>query len=87
MDAVLPASANPLASSHPPLGATLDGPPVLQTSCHHPDVVRNWSFCQSCLPLIQAIFSAGLDQWTLPSPFPDYVYVPALMHRSQLGMV
>ena len=86
MDAVLPLPANHDASSCPKTGLDpANSTPTPQPNCHHADAIRNWPLCQSCLPLIHALFGAGLGQWSLPSPFPDYVYVPALVHRSQLG--
>ncbi|KAM5535841.1 hypothetical protein V8D89_010459 [Ganoderma adspersum] len=58
-----------------------------------------WPWCQSCRPLVQILLGQGTASiagqgptstpaapWALSSPFPEYVCVPALVHRSQLAL-
>ncbi|PIL31367.1 transcription factor [Ganoderma sinense ZZ0214-1] len=58
--------------------------------------VIGWPWCQSCRPLVQILLGQGTVSigptstptapWALSSPFPEYVCVPALVHRSQLAL-
>ena len=91
-----PLSANVFASGpstehiHPQIG--------IQTTTGHQSNSSNvigWPWCQSCRPFVQILLAQGVASiagqgspsapWAFASPFPDYVYVPALVHRSQLG--
>ncbi|KAI0756358.1 hypothetical protein C8Q80DRAFT_25375 [Daedaleopsis nitida] len=63
--------------------------------------VSGWPWCQSCRPYIQILLSQHAQApssfvghaasapatMTLSSPFPDYICVPALVHRSQLALL
>ncbi|KAI1793108.1 hypothetical protein LXA43DRAFT_1180517 [Ganoderma leucocontextum] len=65
---------------------------------HHQPVDENvigWPWCQSCRPFVQILLGQGMasiagpsaaGSWALSSPFPEYVCVPALVHRSQLAL-
>ncbi|TBU29836.1 hypothetical protein BD311DRAFT_796386 [Dichomitus squalens] len=57
--------------------------------------VSGWPWCQSCRPFVQILLAQGVASvagqgttsasWALTSPFPEYVCIPALVHRSQLA--
>ena len=72
------------------IGPSDDAPPNLDA--------MGLPWCTACRPFVHILLSqrsssmsfAGASTsaptWAFASPFPDYICVPALVHRSQLGM-
>ena len=95
-----PSYASPDSAPSPegsPPGESLDEPIAPADDPHASLLQLPW--CQTCGPFIRMLFSyareraqlqgrrTGTAAEMLPqSPFADYVVVPALVHRSQLGM-